>query len=77
MAPFMISVLRRNAPLVTTRWPGFKPQVTSTTSLRSVGRRHPLRPVSTFPLREEHQVGIVFPLDGVFRDHHGVMPVPI
>ena len=37
MAPFMISVLSRNAPVVTTRWPGLRPQATSTTSPRSVG----------------------------------------
>ena len=37
MEPFMISVLRRNAPVVTTSSPGFRPQLTSTASARPSG----------------------------------------
>ena len=46
MAPFMISVLSRNAPLVTTLWPGFRPQV-DLDDVAPVGRlgHDPLRPV--------------------------------
>ena len=72
MAPFMISVFSRNAPLVTTRWPGFRPQATSTTSPRSVGLvDDPLRAVDCpSSCGEEDEVDVVLALDGRLGDDH-------
>ena len=74
MAPFMISVLSRNAPLLTTFWPGFRPQVTSS-DVAAVGGlgRDPLRPVDAFAFGEEDDVDVVLPLHGLLRDDHGLV----
>ena len=70
----MVSVLSRNAPVVTTLWPAC--QAGGYLDGISAGKAvdpHVLRPVGSIGLGDENQILAVSPLHGVFRHDHRVM----